>query len=160
MTTFSHTDARILAVIQDRRVRHREVLHPNAIGARVDVIDIDPPAIAAAHSRAYDLLLLDANHELSAAVQWCQNLKKRFSAPLLVLTSWDNEQEIIELYAAGADECIVRPVASDILWAKMRAWLRWSPPFADRHLVAAKSASPETALKDVTVQVLDVEPTK
>jgi len=160
MITISHTDARILAVIQDRRVRHREMLQPNIFGVRVDVIEIDAPAIDAAHSHAYDLLLLDADEELTAAVQWCLNLKERFSAPLLVLTSRDNEQEITELYAAGADECIVQPAAADILWAKMRAWLRWSPSFAHRYETSAVAANPKALVRDVTVQVLDVEPTE
>ncbi len=152
------TEARILAVLQDRRVRHREVLRPDAIGVRVDVIDVDPPAMIAAHSHEYDLLLLDTDHDLSAAIQWCQKLKERFSAPLLVLTPGENEQGIIALYAAGADECIVRPAAADILWAKLRAWLRWSPPFTNRHGSAVQTANPVTALKGVTVQVVEVEP--
>ncbi len=61
------------------------------------------------------------------------------NAILFALTSWDNEQEIIELYA-GADECIVRPVARTYSGQMRVAAL--VAAFADRHLVAAKSATP------------------
>jgi len=129
------------------------------LGVHVDVIGVDASAITAAESCAYDLLLLNAGRETSAAAGWCRRLKERFAAPLLVLTPNDNEVEIIMLYGAGADECIVRPAAADVLWAKICAWLRWSPPFSGRADCTGETALwPQTAVDAATVQVLQVEP--
>lgn len=48
----------------------------------------------------------------------------------MLLTPGRNEAHILEVYQAGVDECIVKPVSPSLFLAKVGAWLRrsWTIP--------------------------------
>ena len=54
----------------------------------------------------------------------CRRLRARAVNPILLLCPHGNEDRAVAAYAAGADECIPKPVSPAILLAKVRAWLR------------------------------------
>lgn len=71
----------------------------------------------------FDLSVLDLRaHE--EGLELCRALRALAANPILMLCPHDGEDESVAAYAAGADECIARPVSPRLLVAKIRAWLR------------------------------------
>ena len=87
MTTFSYRQNS--GVIQDRRVRHREVSTPTQLAPR-GRDGYRPPAMP--QLTAIRPVLLDANHELLQRSMVSES-EKTLLYFLLVLTSWDNERD-------------------------------------------------------------------
>jgi DNA-binding response OmpR family regulator len=71
----------------------------------------------------YDLIVIDVG-ALPEGLDLCRCLRARAVAPILLLCPSGNENQSVLAYAAGADECIPKPVSAAVLLAKVRAWLR------------------------------------
>jgi DNA-binding response OmpR family regulator len=86
-----------------------------------------------------DLVVLDVDvpHENR------MELYKRFRAvsvtPILLFLPTYHESEILEAYAAGADEVVIKPISPAIFLAKIMAWMRrsWMVPTAELTQVKA-----------------------
>lgn len=60
-------------------------------------------------------------------VHMVRELRRRFEAkPILVLTDERDEDQLLEAYVAGANDCIAPAIAPALLLAKLRVWLRWA----------------------------------
>ncbi len=91
-------------------------------------------SVTVAHQRSissqavatFDLLIVEveATKPLSA-LRLCQCLRSYTEAPILFLSSLNDEEYEIEAYQAGADDYILKPVSPDLMHAKLRAWQRW-----------------------------------
>lgn len=62
------------------------------------------------------------------ALRLCQLLRSRTETPILFLSSLDDEEYEVEVYKAGADDYLLKPISPDLLHAKLRAWQRWVAP--------------------------------
>jgi len=80
----------------------------------IRVLDEDPP----------DLIVVDVTSRATSGVEICSALRQHTMTPLLLLTPINNETHSLEAYAAGADECIIKPVSPALFLAKSRVWLR------------------------------------
>jgi DNA-binding response OmpR family regulator len=86
-----------------------------------------------------DLVVLDVDvpHENR------MELYKRFRAvsvtPILLFLPAYHESEILEAYAAGVDEVVIKPISPAIFLAKIMAWMRrsWTVPTAELTQVKA-----------------------
>lgn len=56
--------------------------------------------------------------------------------PLLVVTPERDEERLVRIYQAGADECIHTSVGLPLLLAKLRVWMRWVVIEPDHPLLA------------------------
>jgi two-component system response regulator RstA len=54
----------------------------------------------------------------------CRQLRICFSGPILLLLADTNVQQIMDLYQAGADECLLKPDETVFLPVKTIAWIR------------------------------------
>lgn len=73
--------------------------------------------------RGADLIVVDLPvHD--DGLELCRRLRARATNPILLLGSCADEADCLAAYAAGADECIPRPVSPSVFLAKVRAWLR------------------------------------
>lgn len=98
-----------------------------------------------------DLIVIDVNAPHAQRMELCKRYRTLSSSPILLFLPANNENEILEAYQAGVDECVVKPVSPAIFLAKIMAWTRrsWSQPMsplrtgplrldpAHRHAVAA-----------------------
>jgi DNA-binding response OmpR family regulator len=77
-----------------------------------------------------DLALFVVYRALPAAMSVCRQLRAELVNPILMLGYFSGEDQMLEAYEAGADECIAKPVGSRLLAVKVRAWLRraWAMP--------------------------------
>ena len=86
-----------------------------------------------------DLVVLDVDVPQEKRME----LYKRFRAvsvtPILLFLPAYHESEILEAYAAGVDEVVIKPISPAIFLAKIMAWMRrsWTVPTAELTQVKA-----------------------
>ncbi len=72
---------------------------------------------------SFDLTVVDVCAQLDG-LDLCRMLRACAANPILLLCSHNDEAHSVAAYAAGADECVPKPVSASLLLAKIRAWLR------------------------------------
>jgi DNA-binding response OmpR family regulator len=91
-------------------------------------------SVTVAHQRSissqvvttFDLIIVEVEATKPLSAIWlCQCLRSHTEVPILFLSSLNDEEYEIEAYQAGADDYILKPVSSDLMHAKLRAWQRW-----------------------------------
>ena len=78
-----------------------------------------------------DLVLLDMPAaSLAECLDFCSGLSKVSLAPILLFFPVYHEEELLQAYQLGVDECLVKPVSPAVVAAKVKAWLRrtWMVP--------------------------------
>ncbi len=83
-----------------------------------------PQAISALEDAAADLIVIDVKSRDINGVEICKGLREHVAAPILIFTPINNESHTLEVYQAGADECVIKPVSPDLFLAKVKVWLR------------------------------------
>lgn len=77
-----------------------------------------------------ELLLLDIEPAAQDPVQFCKKFRTLSLAPILLFLPAYHETQILQAYAAGVDDVIVKPISPAITIAKITSWLRrtWVMP--------------------------------
>ncbi len=73
-----------------------------------------------------DLVVIDVDASHSDRVGLCKQLRAVSVGPILVFLPAHHETEILEAYAAGADDCVIKPISPAIFLAKVMAWAQRS----------------------------------
>ena len=73
-----------------------------------------------------DLVVLDVDLPHAARMDLYQRFRAVSVAPILLFLPTYHETEILEAYAAGVDEVVVKPISPAIFLAKIMAWMRRS----------------------------------
>lgn len=79
-----------------------------------------------------DLIVIDVNAPHAQRIELCQKFRALTASPILLFLPSNNENEILEAYQIGVDECVVKPISPAIFLAKIMAWARrsWSVPMS------------------------------
>ncbi len=79
-----------------------------------------------------DLIVIDINVSHSQRMDLCRKYRALTSCPILLFVPTNNENEMLEAYQTGVDECVVKPISPAIFLAKIMAWTRrsWSQPMS------------------------------
>lgn len=86
----------------------------------------------------YDLILLDVQVPKLDGIHLCRQLRlQNYRKPILLLTANSSDADAIAGFDAGADDCISKPCAPNVLLARIRTLLRRSG-----------ASIPQTAAKD------------
>lgn len=74
----------------------------------------------------YDMVLM--NHVLpnSSGLQLCKKIRAQSNCPVIFLSEHAAPEEILKTYSVGGDDCILKPFAMEVLFAKSRALLKRS----------------------------------
>ena len=72
-----------------------------------------------------DLIVCDLDSD-ALSVDVVSQLRDQAALPILLLTSNQTQKFILDIYEAGVDECILKPIQPSVFEAKLRAWLRRS----------------------------------
>jgi DNA-binding response OmpR family regulator len=77
-----------------------------------------------------DLIVIDTDVARNDPLQLCRKFREVSVAPLLLFLPTYHEMQVIDAYAAGVDEVIIKPISPPIFRAKVSAWLRrsWTVP--------------------------------
>ena len=73
-----------------------------------------------------DLIVIDINGSHAHRMDLCKRYRTLTSSPILLFLPVNNENEILEAYQLGVDECVVKPISPAIFLAKIIAWTRRS----------------------------------
>lgn len=83
----------------------------------------------------YDLVLIDANPNGCTAYDFLKTVRPRYPLlPVIVLSSRQSQEEIIEAYRLGCDDYVVKPFSLILLEWRMRALMRRTRFQADNQL--------------------------
>jgi len=74
-----------------------------------------------------DLVVFDIDSE-TLAIELITKLRDESVIPVILLSSTRSDKFMLEVYQAGVDECILKPIHPSLFHAKLKAWLRrsWS----------------------------------
>ena len=86
-----------------------------------------------------DLVVLDVDVKHEDRMELYQKFRAVSVAPILLFLPAYHETEILEAYAAGVDDVVIKPVSPAIFMAKILAWMRrsWTVPIDNLNLVKA-----------------------
>jgi DNA-binding response OmpR family regulator len=124
----------VLIIEDDRSIGEQLARGLGRAGCRVDLVG--SAAAALPHVDA-QLILLDLGLPDGDGIDVCKRLREMTSAPIIVVTARDTEQERVTALDAGADDYLAKPFGFAELLARMRAvWRRvdtGDPPGLVRH---------------------------
>src|SRR6266498_3888882 len=86
-----------------------------------------------------DLIVLDVNITHSERMEFYRAFRALSVVPLIMLLPAYHETELLEAYAAGVDDVVIKPISPPIFLAKIMAWVRrsWTVPVASLSLILA-----------------------
>lgn len=90
------------------------------------LIEPTPDFIDIVLDQHFELFLIDLNNDVLKTRRIIEELRSEVTVPLLVLMSAQSESVILDMYAAGVDECVLKPIGPKLLVAKIAAWLNRS----------------------------------
>lgn len=85
------------------------------------------------------LVVLDVDTPHAERMELYKKFREISVAPILLLLPTYHETQILDAYAAGVDEVVIKPVSPPIFLAKIMAWVRrsWTVPVGSLNLVNA-----------------------
>jgi two-component system KDP operon response regulator KdpE len=119
----SSATAPVVLVAEDH-AQMRRYLAATLRAAEFRVVEADggARAIAQATSHNPDLVLLGLTE--AEAIRVTSQLREWTSAPVLILSTRDGEDEKVAALDAGANDYLIKPFGTGELLARMRVWLR------------------------------------
>jgi len=91
------------------------------------VIELDPEkTIERCEEIEPALTIFDLNLQPSKILDLCLKLRAICENPILLFLPSYDENQILEYYDSGIDDCVIKPISPPVFYAKVRAWLRHS----------------------------------
>ncbi len=85
---------------------------------------------------APDLILLNQRLPKRNGVDLLAELRQRTNVPIIMMTATDDDDHLVNLLQMGADDCLVKPLRTRLLRARVHALLRrtqaWNPSGDDK----------------------------
>ncbi len=119
---------RVLVVDDEQQILRALQTSLRGAGYEVDTAETAQQALAAAAIRPPEAVVLDLILPDGTGSDVLRELRKWSSAPVIVLSAVDDEQEKVMALDAGADDFVTKPVGIDELLARVRAVLRRTTP--------------------------------
>jgi two-component system phosphate regulon response regulator PhoB len=119
--------ARVLLVDDDRDIREVVGAMLDAVGLTVEGATSAEEALVRVRKTAFDLLVLDWNLPGMTGVELCRLIRRDASLqalPVLFLTAHASSSDIVEAFASGADDYVVKPFRAPELGARIFGLLR------------------------------------
>ncbi|MGZ3416275.1 MAG: response regulator transcription factor [Polyangiales bacterium] len=119
--------SRILLVDDDADLREVVAAMLETVGLVVDAVESAEEALARVRARAPDLVVLDWNLPGMSGLDFCKVVRGDpllAAMPLLFLTAHGATQDMVEAFAAGADDYVVKPFRAAELGARIFGLLR------------------------------------
>jgi two-component system, OmpR family, phosphate regulon response regulator PhoB len=118
---------RVLIVDDDPDIREVVSAMLEAVGLTVVAVESGEDALDCVVSEAFDLLVLDWNLPRMSGLELCRTLRKDpglAALPVLFLTANASSQDMVEAFASGGDDYVVKPFRAPELGARIFSLLR------------------------------------
>jgi two-component system phosphate regulon response regulator PhoB len=119
--------ARVLLVDDERDIREVVGAMLDAVGLSVSSVTSSEEALEKLRASPYDLLLLDWNLPGMTGLELCRIIRKDAklaTLPVLFLTAHAAPQDVVDAFASGADDYVVKPFRAPELGARVFGLLR------------------------------------
>jgi two-component system, OmpR family, phosphate regulon response regulator PhoB len=119
--------ARVLVVDDDPDIREVVTAMLEAVGLRVLQSESAEDALARVQSEVVDLLVLDWNLPRMTGLDLCRIIRRQpglSHVPVLFLTANASSQDMVDAFASGADDYVVKPFRAPELGARIFSLLR------------------------------------
>lgn len=130
-------------------------------GITVDIVGDGAQAVAKVEGNAYDLVFMDIQMPIMdgyAATRAIRRLPGRERLPIIALTASNRSEEHQQSLAAGMNEHLTKPIASNSLYTALERWVPGrKPPGKPRAEPAAAQASDALIERLRTIPGLNVE---
>ena len=123
---------RVLVVEDDPSMGEQLARGLSRAGCQVELVGSGSEALPRADA---EVILLDLGLPDGDGIEWCTQLRRVTSSPILVVTARDTELERVRALDSGADDYIAKPFGFAELLARMRAVLRRSRPDDERGVI-------------------------
>lgn len=122
--------ARILVVDDDPDIRAVVTAMLAAVGLVVTAKESAEDAFALLQQETFDMLVLDWNLPKMSGIELCRLIRrdKRIVLPVLFLTANSSSRDMVDAFACGADDYMVKPFQAPELSARIFSLLRRSRP--------------------------------
>jgi two-component system, OmpR family, phosphate regulon response regulator PhoB len=125
----SGVSARILIVDDDPDIREVVSAMLEAVGLQVVPVGSAEEALERVRAEAFDLLVFDWNLPKMSGVELCRVIRREptlAQLPVLFLTANASSQDMVEAFASGGDDYVVKPFRAPELGARIFSLLRRS----------------------------------
>jgi len=119
--------ARVLLVDDDRDIRDVVGAMLDAVGLTVEATTSAEEALERVRREAFDLVVLDWNLPGMTGVELCRHIRRDpalATLPVLFLTAHASSRDVVEAFACGADDYVVKPFRAPELGARIFGLLR------------------------------------
>jgi two-component system phosphate regulon response regulator PhoB len=119
--------ARVLIVDDDPDIRDVVSAMLEAVGLAVVAVESGEDAFERLHAEPFDLVVLDWNLPGISGLDLCRSLRRDpalGAVPVLFLTAHAASQDLVEAFAIGADDYVVKPFRAPELGARIFSLLR------------------------------------
>jgi DNA-binding response OmpR family regulator len=125
--------ASILLIEDDQRIRQALATRLAERGHDVESTATAMDGVQRAVSGDADIVVLDLGLPDVDGADALQMIRAVSDVPVIVATARDDQDEIVRIFDAGADDYVIKPYSTDHLEARIRALLRRSTAVADDH---------------------------
>ncbi len=119
--------ARVLLVDDDRDIRDVVGAMLDAVGLLVESATSAEEALERVRASSFDLMVLDWNLPGMTGIELCRLIRRDPSLstlPVLFLTAHASSKDVVEAFASGADDYVVKPFRAPELGARIFGLLR------------------------------------
>lgn len=119
-------NARALIVEDERELAELVELYLGHDGVAVTIAGSAEEALEVFAVDSFDIIVLDINLPGMDGFEFVQELRKRSSIPVIIVSAREADEDIVMGLGMGADEFVTKPFAPKVLVARIRALLRRS----------------------------------
>lgn len=135
---------RILMVEDDGDIQElvANYFHMKEKGAfEVDIADNGQTGLEKAYENHYDCLLLDIMLPELDGFEICREIRRESDVPIVFLTARANESDMLNGYALGCDDYVVKPFPLPVLYEKVNALIKRSKGLVRSHVFSTGGLS-------------------
>lgn len=115
---------KILLVEDDAILAHELSAFLSQNGFRVDNAQAGCEVSLMMNSEAYTLCLLDVGLPDCSGFDLCRSIREKYIIPIIMLTAYDDEEDIVKGLELGADDYVTKPYSLRILLSRIHAQIR------------------------------------
>lgn len=106
---------------------------------RIDMAEDGMTALEKAYEKIYDLLILDIMLPELDGFSVCREVRKQSDVPIIFITARAAQEDVLNGYALGCDDYIVKPFSLPVFYQKAEALIRRSKGLVRSQTLSASS---------------------
>lgn len=106
---------------------------------RIDMAEDGMTALEKAYEKIYDLLIIDIMLPELDGFSVCREIRKQSNVPIIFITARAAQEDVLNGYALGCDDYIVKPFSLPVFYQKAEALIRRSKGLVRSQTLSAGS---------------------